>query len=59
VPSSASTISDDAGREILRGSQSSDFVLVQMDVQDLRCLLNDPSQLDAGVERLFLRAVAD
>lgn len=56
---SASTISADAKREILRGSQSSDFVLVQMDIQDLRSLLVDPSRLDVGIEGLILRAIAD
>ncbi|MBS1887513.1 MAG: hypothetical protein JSU06_10030 [Actinobacteria bacterium] len=56
---SASTISDDAGKEILRGSQSSDVVLVQMDLHDLRHLLQEPSDLDVGVQDLIRRAIAE
>jgi hypothetical protein len=55
---SASTISDDAGKEILRGSQSSDFVLAQMDLHDLQRLLEVPAELDEGVQDLVRRAIA-
>jgi hypothetical protein len=56
---SASTISDDGGKEILRGSQSSDVVLVQVDLQDLQCLLDEPGELDAHMQDLIRRAIAD
>jgi hypothetical protein len=54
---SASTISAEAGTEILRGSQSSDMVYACIDLQDLRGLLDNPSALDEGVQSIVRRAV--
>jgi hypothetical protein len=56
---SASTISDAAGVEILRGSQSSDLVLCRVDLEDLLDLLADPADLDARLQVLIRRAIDD
>jgi hypothetical protein len=54
---SASTISREAGVEILRGSQSSDLVLAHLDRDDLEALISKPTDLDEGLQRLIRRAV--
>jgi len=55
---SASTVSGAAKTEILRGSQSSDHVLVPLDLIDLRSLLDDAEHLDQRLQRLISAAVA-
>ncbi len=54
---SASTISKDAKTELLRGSQSSDIVIVELDYDDLRALILHPQDLDQGLQKLILRAI--
>jgi hypothetical protein len=54
---SASTISPDAGTEILRGSQSSDMVYACIDLADLRGLLDAPAELDEGIQAIVRRAI--
>jgi hypothetical protein len=54
---SATTISPAAKTEILRGSQSSDLVIAQLDRKDLRELLNDAKHLDHAVQNLIRRAI--
>jgi hypothetical protein len=55
---SATTISGDAKREILRGSQLSDSVIVELDRAELRDLIGHAEELDQRVRRLLVRAVA-
>ncbi|HWF33164.1 MAG TPA: hypothetical protein VG188_11460 [Solirubrobacteraceae bacterium] len=54
---SASTISKDARTEVLRGSQSAETVIVQLDLDDLRNLIRNSEELDQGLQRLIIRAV--
>jgi len=56
---SASSISDPAKTEILRGSQSSDLVIVPLDLTDLRVLVEDAEHLDQRIQGLVQKAVAD
>lgn len=56
---SASTISGDAKGEILRGSQMGDSVIACVDRVALLDLLAHADQLDARVEALIRKAVAD
>ena len=54
---SASTISPEAGTEILRGSQSSDMVYACIDLGDLLALLEAPAELDEGIQDIIRRAI--
>jgi hypothetical protein len=54
---SATSISPAAKTEILRGSQSSDVVIAQVDREDLLALLADSEHLDHGVQALIRRAI--
>jgi hypothetical protein len=56
---SASTISDEARTEILRGSQQGDAVIACVDGSDLQALIDGAETLDALVEDLIRKAVAD
>lgn len=56
---SATTISRDAKSEILRGSQSLDHVIVQLDVSEIRRMLDDAANLDKRMQMLILQAIAD
>lgn len=55
---SATTITDDAKTEILRGSQSSELVLVPIEGSDLHNLIDGADDLDAQLLALIRRAVA-
>jgi hypothetical protein len=54
---SASSISREAHTEMLRGSQSTDFLLVPVDLEDIRKLLDRSARLDDGLRTLILSAV--
>jgi hypothetical protein len=56
---SATTISPDARREILRGSQSSETVIVPLDGEMIASLIQRPAELDERVEQLIVKAIAD
>lgn len=56
---SAGTISEDARREILRGSQGSEILIAELDRGDLESLLADTERLDDGIEVLLRRAMVD
>jgi hypothetical protein len=56
---SASTISSDASEEIMRGSQSTDAVIVPLDRKTFESLLDDVDELDRRIEQLIVDAVAD
>jgi len=55
---SASTISDDARGEILRGSQSGDLVIACVDKTDVERLIAEADRLDEHAEALIRKAVA-
>ena len=56
---SATSISPDAHREILRGSQSSETVIVPLDGDTIARLIDDPASLDKQIEDLITKAVSD
>lgn len=56
---SASTISSDAHKEILRGTQSGDAVIVPVDRAALSRLIASPEDLTTNVERLIRAAIAE
>jgi hypothetical protein len=56
---SASTISDDAKGEILRGSQSADIVIACIDREALVGLIQGADELDERLEALIRAAIAD
>lgn len=56
---SATNISDNAKSEILRGSQSADHVIVQLDGTQIQMLIDDAVHIDERMEKLITEAVAD
>ncbi len=54
---SASTISNEAKTEVLRGSQSSNILIAELDCDDLHGLISHPENLDENVQSLIRRAV--
>jgi hypothetical protein len=56
---SSSTVSADAKREILRGSQSSEAVLVPVDATTIMDLIDNADEIDEKVEALITKAIAD
>ena len=56
---SASTISSDAHREILRGSQSTDVLIVTLDGDTIAALIEHPHDIDEQIEQRITKAIAD
>ena len=54
-----STISGDAIKEILRGSQGGDSVIVPMDRAAIDYLLAESDDLDDEIEKLIVKAIND